>query len=142
MIYSKYALPKFRYQELKNYCLQYRWYDYVVNAINNGTYDIEKHAKEFGFKEKDPTALAAMLNHRCASRLEVIADSLEKAVNIFIAEGTHKIEDEKILLEFLKRSVTNEISYFVLKKDGLELTQEDFAYLRMIFFFELSKEVS
>lgn len=129
MKFSKYALPKFRYNELKNFCLQYSWYKYVSKAIEEGTYDVNKYARDFGFKEKDPTALKGMLASRCSSR----ADAIEKCL-IMVAP-----DDET--RKYLFGSVIDEVGYYRLRHSGLNLSQDEFGDLRMRFFWELSREV-
>ena len=124
------TLPGNRHKELKYYCLQYAYYKYCYEGCLDGTFSVERYAKDNDLKQNDPTFVTTVIRERYGLRMDNIHDALKDTVP----------EDEE-LRNFLFRAVTEGIGYKALAKDGLKMPQMDFWQLRIDFFHNLNKYV-
>ena len=101
---NKYWVPKYRYFELKYFCLQYlSWKKsyLALDSLSKRPYDLDKFKTN---NISDPTAKCAESREKFFKRIEII----NAAINL-------TIEDNPFLKEYLFKAVTEGYSYNYLK---------------------------
>lgn len=126
---DEFALPRYRYMELRYFCLQYSYWKYVHSQIEAGTWDMTREiARHPGNYYKDPTCAETIFKRSLEEKIALVDEAIDKV-------KTLKSEKKPWLLQ----SVTTEVSWEALtgkfELDGVD--QDEFYRARMEFYHNL-----
>lgn len=130
---SKYYLPKYRYLELKYFCLQYKEWLAEYSDISIDTHSSVLYAEYVNYRHiTDETAKKAIKRAQLSKKIEAVHAAIREALNgnEYLYYG-----------EFLLTSVTEEKSWEKLVAWGLDCPKHQFYELRRKFFYILSQKL-